>query len=193
MERTADWPRVFVDAAAFRYFAQADCCTALKNYLGDKLRITLDVETELRRAPEVEIKLLMLVKNWPPGGAIQLPARVNEEAWRIIRLSQEEGDHPNQNAGEVTTVMAAEVDGEALVIAEDRLAKRESRKRNLKRLSTVELVAEMVVTGSLPEDMARKVIGRCLGDRPDEKREAIWQSTLSRSRAASGPDQAPCA
>lgn len=189
MERTADWPRVFVDAAAFRYFAQTECCTALNNYLGDKLRITLDVETELRRAPESEIKLLTLVDNWPPGGAVQLPARVNDEARRIIRLSQDEGDHPNKNAGEVTTVMAAEVDGEALVIAEDRLAKRESRKRGVRRLSTVELVAEMVVTGHLPEDTARSIIDRCLGDRPDDKRETIWQSTLRRSRSVNVSDQ----
>ncbi len=86
--------------------------------------------------------------------------------------------------------MAAEIDGDALVIAEDQLAKREVRKRHLKRLSTVELVAEMVVAGNLPEDAARKVIDRCLGDRPDDKREAIWQRTLSRSREANMSDQA---
>ncbi len=91
MERTADWPRVFVDAAAFRYFAKAECCTALNNYLGDKLRIALDVETEPRRAPEAEIKLLMLVDNWPPGGAVQLPATVNEEAWRTVGSVKKKG------------------------------------------------------------------------------------------------------
>jgi hypothetical protein len=187
MERTADWPRVFVDASAFRSFARAGCCTALKGYLGAKLRITLDVETELTRAPEAELRLFSMATNWPPGGAVQLSEESNEAAWRIIELSQDEGDHPRQNAGEVTTVFAARDDGEALIIVEDGLGKREAKKHDVKRMSTVQLVAEMVVLGHLTDEAGFKVLHECLSGRDEEQLSKIWRGTLKNSRAVNQP------
>ncbi|MGA2469277.1 MAG: hypothetical protein ABSG64_01135 [Solirubrobacteraceae bacterium] len=182
MERTGDWERVFVDTACFVAFAEAGHCVALSRYLGSKLRITTDVETELKRRREEEIRLLCLQTRWPPEGAVGLPTSVVDEARRLIDLSHDEHDHPDKNSGEITTVLAAEVDGAALIVLEDRTGKRLARDRNVRRLSTAQLAAEMTAAGALTEDEGLAVFSRCIED-PDKVATA-WRATLREAREA---------
>jgi hypothetical protein len=182
MERTADWPRVYLDTSAFIYFAKAGHCMTLVNYLGKKLRISTDVETELGRSHHPDIELLMLVNNWPPGGAQELPPHLTDEARRIIQFSQEPGDRADKNAGEVTTVMCAQHDGRALVILEDNLGKRQAKRRGVKRLSTAQLAAEMVAVGALSEQDGCAVFEKCIEDK--RKVQQYWRATLRDAREA---------
>lgn len=181
MNKTADFERVWLDTSPFARFADVELCEKLRIYLDDKLRITVDVETELKRAPQPQIKLLSLVQNWPPGGAYALPQPLNDEARRIIELSHEEGDPPDKNAGEVTTVLAAQEDGCNLAILEDDFGKRLCRRRGVPRLSTAQLAAEMVATGAFTEEEGYAVWETTVGDPANLK---YWKPTLREARRA---------
>jgi hypothetical protein len=190
MQRTSDWDRVYVDTSAFIYFDKAGpgLCMAFSNYLGEKLRISTDVETELGRSHRATVKFLMLVKNWPPGGAQELPPHLTDEARRIIELSHEEGDPKDKNAGEVTTVMCAQQDGKAMVVLEDKLGKKQARDRGVKRLSTAQLAAEMAAVGVLTEEQGYAVFRQCIEgveQKPEQQVKGWWESTLRDAQAAS--------
>ena len=89
---------------------------------------------------------------WPPGEPLDLPVHLLADAEGIRRVNAEPGDHEDRNRGEIATALIAHDRGDTLVVMEDRLGKRLCQLRRLPRLSTAQLIAEMVAFEAVGEE-----------------------------------------
>lgn len=145
--------RVLLDTSPFISFAQGGALFQLAGYLGNRAAVALDVAEELRRNSAgrfPELKTLGLL-GWPPGEPLALPPELLADAADLRRLHSDPGAHEAANRGEIATALLAGRLGDAVVIMDDDLGKRLCRTRGIPRLSTAQLVAEMVVTEALDD------------------------------------------
>ena len=142
---------VLLDASVPHRFCDAQLLPELIRYLRDNARVTPEVQDELRRnAQRAEYAGLRLLErtSWPTPTDV-LPPALRVEFEHTRRAVQEPGDPPARHVGEIATVLMAEHLGADLVIMDDELGKRLLKKKHLSRISTAQLVLEMVVAGVL--------------------------------------------
>jgi hypothetical protein len=153
MPSAAQAELVLLDASVPHRFCDAQLLPELIRYLRDNARVTPEVQDELRRNARREdyagLRLLERA-NWPSPTDV-LPPEMRVEFEHIRRAVQQLGDPPERHIGEISTVLMAQHLGADLVIMDDDLGKRLVRKKRLSRISTAQLVLEMVVEGALDE------------------------------------------
>ena len=151
MELIRDWTRVALDAGPFFRFGSTGYLLDLVAYLGAKATITREVETELvRNARKDEYAVLRALQHLqPPVDVIDLSPKSAEELLDRVRAAQKPGDHPDIHKGEISVVLLAAELGGTVVICDDPHGKRLAKKKEVSRLSTVQLAAEMVAAGEL--------------------------------------------
>lgn len=134
MELTRDWTRVALDAGPFFRFGATGYLLDLVAYLRAKAVITREVETELiRNARNDEYAFLRALLD-------------------RVRAARSPGDHPDAHKGEISAVLLAIELGGALVVCDDPLGKRLAQKKQVARISTPQLAAEMVAVGEITHD-----------------------------------------
>jgi hypothetical protein len=151
--------RVLLDTSAFINFSDGGAVIQLSAYLGTRAAVTLDVDIELRRNAAGRfpaLKTLGMLK-WPPGEPLALPPDLLSDADALRRLHSTPGAHEAANRGEIATALLAGRLGGAVVIMDDDLGKRLCRTRGISRLSSAQLVAEMVAASALDDETGLKV------------------------------------
>lgn len=160
-----DAPRVLFDASPLVNLGQCGLLFQLVQYIGSRGAVTRDVHNELvrnsRRFPD--LKALGMLR-WPPGEPLDVPADLISDVEAIRKLNTEEGANPDKNRGEVATALVAARLGDTLAVMEDRLGKRLCQMRNVPRLSTAQLVAEMVASGIVGEPEGLPAFEHCTPD-----------------------------
>lgn len=139
-------PLVF-DTSVFHRFYKAGNVLVLASHfqaLKVSCEITAEVRDELRDAG---IMSTLTMLGWPEE--VTLPAELRPELLRRMRASQTPDDHPLKNAGEISTALYANHVGGRLVVGEDTLLKNMCREFQLRRISTAQVIVEMVGAGSL--------------------------------------------
>jgi hypothetical protein len=151
---TRDAERVLLDASVIVNFADGGALIPLTQYLGPRAAITLDVERELNRlAGSSKPALLNLGRlRWPSGEALALPSDLLADAEALRKLNAPADAHELSNAGEISTALLGARLEDTVVIIDDAFGKRLCQTRNVRRLSTAQLVAEMVAASSLDVD-----------------------------------------
>ncbi len=175
--------KVLLDSSALFYFCQGGQVINLAMYLRERAYVTLEVDEELRRKSTryVDLKTLQRMK-WPPeNNKLELTAPLKQELLDILRAIQQPGDHPLKNAGEISTVLMAQHLGGDLVVLEDHEGKRLALRRQVPRLSTAMLAAEMVAVSHIGESEAFAVYDAAT---PPHVGEAEWPAALARARQA---------
>ncbi len=154
MELTSHWSRVAPDAGPFFRFGSAGYLLDLVAYLGAKAAITREVETELlRNARKDKYAFLRALQHLqPPLDVLDLSPKSAEELLDRVRAARKPGDHPDAHKGEISVVLLAVELGDTLVVCDDPLGKRLARKKDIARLSTAQLAAEMVAVGELSHE-----------------------------------------
>lgn len=151
--------RVLLDTSAFINFADGGALFQLSAYLGRRAAVTLDVDVELRRNAAGRfpaLKTLGMLK-WPTGEPLALPPELLADADALRTLHSAPGAHEDANRGEIATALLAGRLGDAIVIMDDELGKRLCRTRGVPRLSSAQLVAEMVAGGALDDETGARV------------------------------------
>lgn len=184
MERTSDWSRVVLDAGPFFRFGSTGYLLDLVAYLGAKAAISREVEKELlRNARSDEYAFLRALRHvQPPVEVIDLSSRSAEELLDRARAAREPGDHPDMHKGEISTVLLAVELGEALVVCDDRLGKRLSKKKMISRLSTPQLAAEMVAVSELSHEVGAEIFVASAGGADPQH----FENTVKQARCAQG-------
>jgi hypothetical protein len=177
--------RVLLDSSSFFVFANAGQLIYLAQYLGKRACITLEVhgELELNAGTYRDLRTLDRM-NWPSKeNRLTLPPALMEELFDILRGIQEPGDHPLKHAGEISTVLMAEHLGGKLIVLEDSDGKRLAKRRNVPRMSTAILAAEMVAMGHLTDELGFTVYDIATPDNvgQGEWRRAVAEATAARS------------
>jgi len=151
MELIRDWSRVAPDAGPFFRFGSAGYLLDLVAYLGTKAAISREVETELiRNARNDDYAFLRALQHvQPPVDVADLSPKSAEELLDRVRAAQKPGDHPDAHKGEISIVLLAVELGDTLVVCDDPQGKRLAKKKEIARLSTPQLAAEMVAVGKL--------------------------------------------
>lgn len=161
-----DAPTVLFDTSPLVNLGQTGLLLPVVAYIGARGAVTRDVANEiqrnLRRFPDLR-SLTML--RWPPGEPLDLPVHLLADAEGIRKVNAEPGDHPDRNRGEIATALVAHSLGDTLTIMEDRLGKQLCRLRGVPRLSTAQLVAEMVAAGAVGEAEGFKAFDHATPDR----------------------------
>jgi hypothetical protein len=154
MELTRDWTRVALDAGPFFRFGETGCLLDLLTFLGTKVVVTREVETELlRNARKNEYAFLRVLQHvQPPLDVVDLSPKNAEELLDRVRAARKPGDHPDAHKGEISTVLLAAEVADVLVICDDPLGKRLAKKKTIARLSTVQLAAELVAGEELSHE-----------------------------------------
>lgn len=175
--------RVLLDTSAFINFAEGGALIQLSAYLGGRAAVTLDVDAELRRNAAGRfpaLKTLGILK-WPPDEPVALSPQLLADAKALRGLYSAPGAHEDANLGEIATALLAGQLGDAVVIMDDELGKRLCRTRNVARLSSAQLAAEMVAAAALDDETGLRVFDvatpRGVG-RPD------FDSSVERARNA---------
>jgi len=182
--------KVLLDSSAFFYFCEGGQVISLAGYLGKRAYITLEVDEELRRNSTRYRDLKTLERmRWPPeDNKLELPAPLKRELLDILRGLRKPGEHPMKNAGEVATVLMAQHIGGALVVLEDAEGKALALRRNVPRLSTAMLAAEMVAAGYIGEPKGFAVYDAAT---PRHVGQPEWQPALARARTAAASAAPP--
>lgn len=138
-----DIPRVYLDTTVFVIFGQSGELIPLLSRLAGRARIVNEVDHEiLRNSLKSEfsfLKVLGLIKNWPPAPPIELTAEQMTEVLSIKNAVKRPGDHPLKDLGEIATVIAAQADGGVPVASDDGLAAKLCWVRGIRRITSVEL------------------------------------------------------
>jgi len=155
---------VLLDASVLCHFARHCLLAALRSYLGERARITPEVERELLRlAARREFAQLhdYLAKEgavvrrhgkWPRRTG-QLPDALKPEFTRVLELKRSTSEHERAHAGEIATVlMATHRRADLVVIDDDWGADFAAKVHGLAVMSTARLTLEMVASGALDED-----------------------------------------
>jgi len=173
--------RVLLDTSVFINFAEAGALFQLAKYLGDRASIVVDVDSEIRRNATGRfpaLKTLPLL-GWPEGEPLALPPRLLEDAKGLRRLHRQPGQHADSNSGEIATVlMATQLEG-VVALVDDRLGKQLCRMRGIPRLSSAQLVIEMMVAEALDEETALRAFDIAT---PPDVGEPEFQDAVTRSR-----------
>jgi hypothetical protein len=151
MPLAAEARLVLLDASVPYRFCEAQILPELIRYLRANAWVTPEVQDELRRgAKRSEHAGLRLfgAAGWPQVTDV-LPPVLRREFEHVRRAVQEPGDAPERHAGEIATVLMAGHLHADLVIMDDDLGKRLLKKKRLARISTAQLVLEMVAGGVL--------------------------------------------
>jgi hypothetical protein len=151
---TPAFERVLFDSSAIVNFVEAGEIVRLSAYIGAKGAITLDVEHELLRLSQTRFPGLIALQRlgWPPGEALTLPPRLLQEAEDMRRVELGPGAPAAKDRGEVATALMAQHLGDAVAVMEDDFGKRICARRNIPRMSTAQLAAELVEAGALDAD-----------------------------------------
>jgi hypothetical protein len=151
MELIRDWSRVAPDAGPFFRFGSAGYLLDLVAYVGAKAVISREVETELiRNAGKDDYAFLRALQYvQPPVDVADLSPKNAEELLDRVRAARKPGDHPDAHKGEISIVLLAVELGDTLVVCDDPKGKRLAKKKEIARLSTPQLAAEMVAVGKL--------------------------------------------
>ncbi|MEE4276512.1 MAG: hypothetical protein V2J16_11670 [Thermoleophilia bacterium] len=162
--RSQSAAELLLDATVLCRFADHGLLSELRGYLGDRARITREVERELLRLADAgEFSQLHdhLAGNGPvaraqgkwPKHTKNLPDGLKPEFARILGLKHSLGEHERAHAGEIATVLMAVHRRTSLVLIDDNWGSDLARKTyGLEVMSTARLVLEMVVAGALAED-----------------------------------------
>ena len=148
---------VLFDTSPLVNLGQAGLLFHTVAYIGDRGAITRDVHNEIikNRSRFPDLGALRMLR-WPPGEPLDLPVGLIGDAEGIRRVNAEPGDHPDRNRGEISTALVAHDRGGTLTVMDDRLGKRLCQLRGVPRLSTAQLIAEIVAAGAVgePEGLA---------------------------------------
>lgn len=167
--RSQSASEVLLDASTLCHFAQHGCLRQLRDYLGNRARITREVERELLRLSQrLEFEPLTdyLVKDgavtWSEGKwpklTKNLPDDLKDEFARLLGLKRALGEHDRAHAGEIATVLMAKHRQSELVIMDDNWGSDLARRTyGLEVMSTARLTLEMVASGALEEGAGFKV------------------------------------
>lgn len=147
-----DAPRVLFDTSPLVNLGQTGLLFQVVGYVGARGAITRDVANEIQRNLQrfPDLRSLAMLR-WPPGEPLDLPVRLLADAEGIRKVNAEPGDHPDRNRGEIATALLAHSLGDTLTVMEDRLGKQLCKLRGVPRLSTAQLVAEMVAADAVGE------------------------------------------
>jgi hypothetical protein len=175
--------RVLLDSSPFFRFCDGGQVINLAAYLGERAYITLEVRDELllNAGSYTDLKTLKRM-DWPPKrNELELPAQLKEELLDILRAIQRPGDHPLTHAGEISTVLMAQHLGGELVVLEDADGKKLAVRRQVPRLSSAMLAAEMVAVGAIGEPEGFTVYDAAT---PAHVGRREWADALKRAKGA---------
>lgn len=140
-------PRIYVDTTVFVHFGRGGALIPLVSLLGERARIVSEVDREIERnstKPDHSfLSVLSKIRGWPPVPPIVLTPEQMREVLDIKNAVQQPGDHPLKDLGEIATVIAACADGRAPVASDDGLAAKLCSVREMRRITSTELSAEM--------------------------------------------------
>jgi len=155
---------ILLDASVLCHFARPGLLPALRAYLGDRARVTPEVERELLRlAARREFRQLhdylardgAVVRRhgkWPKRTG-QLPDALKPEFTRVLELKRAVSEHERAHSGEIATVlMATHRKADLVVIDDDWGADFAAKVHGLAVMSTARLTLEMVASGALEDD-----------------------------------------
>ena len=155
--------RVFVEAGAQRAFAE---------YLGTRVRITVDVRRELEDAARSVPGVRLLLRDWPPSEPVDLPVALMQKAADILGFIADDPLASLQDLGEVTSVLLAEhlrAIGECrrplLLLDDVRHGKNLARPRGLEVVDTPALVVEMVCAEAISRELGKRLWRAAFSDR----------------------------
>lgn len=188
MRVTRAFERVLFDSSAIITFLEAEEIVRLSAYVGAKGVITLDVEQELLRLSQTRFPGLIALQRlgWPAGDALSLPPHLLQEAEDIRRVELPPGAPADKDRGEVATALMAQHLGNAVAVIEDEFGKRICARRNVPRMSTAQLAAEMVAAGALDEESGFRVFDLAT---PPEAGYKAFVEAVERARDALPPDR----
>lgn len=175
---------VLFDAGPLVNLGQCGLLIPVARYIGERGAVTRDVHNEIVRNQSRfrDLKVLTMLR-WPPGEPLDVPPDLIADVEAIRKLNTEASANPNKNRGEVATALVAARLADALVVMEDRLGKRLCQMRNVPRLSTAQLVAEMVAAGVVGEAEGLVAFEHCtpdgVGRRGFEQSVTAARSSLS--------------
>lgn len=162
--RSQSAAELLLDASVLCRFAEHGLLTELRAYLGDRARITREVERELllladrREFRQVrdhlaeEGSVARARGKWPKHTE-NLPDGLKPEFAKILGLKHSLGEHERAHAGEIATVLMAVHRRTSLILIDDDWGSDLARKTyGLEVMSTARLVLEMVAAGALAED-----------------------------------------
>lgn len=186
---------VMLDASVLCRFAQADALDRLRAYLGERARITREVQRELLRLVErrefASLAIHLSKKGvfaitegkWPKLTK-NLPDALKDEFVQLLELKRTLGEHDRAHAGEIATVLIARHRASDLVVMDDNWGVLLARRTyQLEVMSTARLALEMVVAGALDEQQGFRVFDCATPDSVDHKR---FLSGLSSLRSRTG-------
>jgi hypothetical protein len=163
---------IVADTSPIRTFVEAGGQRAFAAFLGDRVRITVDVARELEDAASTLPGLRSFLKAWPPHPPVDLPADLKLQAADILGFVANDLRASLQDLGEVTAVLLAqrmrdtgECDEPLLLVDDQRHGKALARLRGLPFLDTPGLIIEMVCVGALPQALGAKVWRAAFSDR----------------------------
>jgi hypothetical protein len=181
---------VMLDASPICRFAEHGLLEPMRRYLGDRARITREVERELQRLsgqqqfPQIREYLCAdgtIVRSdgkWPQRTG-QLPSTLRADYVNLLQGKRRFGEHERAHSGEIATVLMAQHRGADLVVIDDGWGKNLAKSRGLQTMTTARLVLEMVVAGLLSEEQGFTVYD---GATPAEVGRSRYEESLSRLR-----------
>lgn len=165
-----------LDASTLCHFATAGALAELQAFLGDRARMTREVERELLRLaarPEFAALGDYLTREgvvarasgkWPKPTKV-LPDGLKAEFATLLGLKRRLGEHEWAHTGEIATVLMARHRKTDLVIMDDDWGARLGRETyGLDVMSTARLALEMVVAGEMTEALGFSVYDRATPD-----------------------------
>lgn len=148
--------RLYVDTTVFINLGKQGSLIPLIKYLGKRARIVNEVDAELQRNSTLEdfrfLGTLDMIRDWPPEPAVVLTTEQMQEVLDIKRAIERPGDHPLKDLGEIASVIAAKADGRVPVISDDGTAAMLCSVRGIARLTTPDVLEEMIAAGELDWD-----------------------------------------
>lgn len=168
----ADAEIVVADTSPVRVFVEAGAQGAFADYLGTRVRITVDVRRELEDAARSVAGLRLLLREWPPSEPVDLPVGLMQKAADILGFIADDPRASLQDLGEVTSVLLAEhlrASGECrrplLLLDDVRHGKNLARIKGLDVVDTPGLVVEMVCAEAISRELGKKVWRAAFSDR----------------------------
>ncbi len=150
--------RLYVDTTVFINLGKQGSLLTLVKYLGKRARIVNEVDVELQRNSTLEdfrfLGTLEMIRDWPPVAAVVLTPEQMQEVLDIKRAIAQPGDHPMKDLGEIASVIAAKADGLVPVISDDKTAAMLCSVRGIERLTTPDVLKEMVAVGLLESEQS---------------------------------------
>lgn len=181
MNVTAAFERVLFDSSAIITFVEAGEIVRLTAYVGAKGAITRDVERELLRLSQTRFPGLIALDRlgWPPGERLTLPPHLLQEAEDMRRVELPPGAPADKDRGEVATALMTQHLGNAVAVMEDDFGKRICARRNIPRISTALLAAELAAAGALDVECGFTVFDLAT---PPHIGKSEYESALERAR-----------